>query len=135
MSNRFFDDVLHLMQETMPTPNPILDNFNPVKKKVKQLGLDYKSIHCCGNGCMLYYKQDEHLSSYKFCWSDRFKGASGRGKNSPTTKMHYMPLILRLQRLYASKTSVEHMVWHKYHATQAGILTHPSDAEAWNYFD
>ena len=46
MSNRCFD-VLHLMQETTPTPICILDNFNAAKKKVKELGLDYKSIHYC----------------------------------------------------------------------------------------
>jgi len=43
MSNRCFDDVLHLMQETTPTPNRILDNFNAVKRKVKELGLDNKA--------------------------------------------------------------------------------------------
>ena len=95
---------------TTPTPNHILDNFNVVKKKVKELGLDYKSIHCCCNGCMLYYKQDELLTSCKFCGFDRFKGGNGRGKNSSIAKMHYMPLIPRLQRLDTSKTSVVHMV-------------------------
>jgi len=133
--NRYFDDVLHLMQDTTPTPNCIAYNFNVVKKKVKELRLDYKNIHCCRNGCMLYYKQDEHLTSCKFCGFDRFKGGNGCGKNSPVTKMHYMPLIPRLQRLYASKTSAAHMVWHKYHAIQTGQLTHPSDAEAWKHFD
>ena len=126
MSNHCFDDVLHLMQT--PTPNRIPNNFNTFKKKVKELGLDYKSIHCYRNGCMSYYKQDEQLTSCKFCGSDRFKGGRGRGKNNHV--MHYMPLTPRLQRLYAFKKSPEHMVWHKYHATQPGVLSHPSDAEA-----
>ena len=77
---------------------------------------------------MLYYKDDEHLTACKYCGSDRFKGGNDRGKNSPVAKMHYMPLIPRLHRLYASKTSAQHMVWHKYHATQAGQLTHPCRA-------
>jgi len=135
MSNHCFDDVLHLMQETTPTPNHIPNNFNAVKKIVKELDLDYKSTHWCRNGCMLYYKQDEQLTSCKFCGSDRFKGGNGRGKNNPVAKTHYTPLIPRLQRLYAYKKSVEHMVWHNYHATQPGVLSHPSDAEACKHFD
>ena len=27
------------------------------------------------------------------------------------------------------------MVWHKYHVTQTGKLTYPSDVEAWRHFD
>ena len=135
MSNRCFNDVVHLMQETTPMPNRIPSDFNAVKKKVKELGLDYKSIHCCRNGCMLYWKEDCALDACKFCGAERFKNHSTGRQRTPFAKMHYMPLIPRLQRLYASKKSAEHMTWHKNHVQQEGCVTHPSDAEAWKHFD
>ena len=46
-----------------------------------------------------------------------------------------MPLIPRLQRLFASKTSAEHMTWHKNHVPQDGCVSHPSEAQAWKHFD
>jgi len=135
MSNCCFNDVVHLMQETTPTPNRIPLDFNAVKKKVKELRLDYKSIHCCQNGCMIYWKEDAKLVACKFYGSDRFKNDSGGRQHSPIAKMHYMPLISRLQRLYASKRSAEHLTWHKNHVPQDGCASHPSEAEAWKHFD
>ena len=44
-------------------------------------------------------------------------------------------LIPRLQRLFASKRSTEHMTWHKNHVPQDGCVSHPSEAEAWKHFD
>jgi len=73
MPNRCFNDVLHLMQETTPTPNRIPQGFIAAKKKVKELGLDYKAIHCCLNGCMIYYKKDAHPLTYNFCGNESFQ--------------------------------------------------------------
>jgi len=90
------NDVLHLMQETTLTPNWIPQGFEAVKKKVKELWVDYKIIHCCRNGCMIYYMEDVHLLACKFCGSERFQNSNGHYKGSPIAKMHYIPLILRL---------------------------------------
>ena len=49
--------------------------------------------------------------------------------------MYYFPLVPRLQRLYASKATAEHMTWHALHEYEDGIMTHPSDSEAWKHFD
>ncbi|KAL0324680.1 UNVERIFIED_CONTAM: hypothetical protein Scaly_2435100, partial [Sesamum calycinum] len=49
--------------------------------------------------------------------------------------MRYLPLIPRLQRLYASEASGEHMTWHANHQTEDGSMCHMSDAEAWRHFD
>jgi len=96
MSNQCFNDIVHLIQETSPTPNHIPSYFNVVKKKVKELGLDYKSIHCCRNGCIIYWKEDAALVACKFCGSERYKNGSSYGQLSPVAKMHYMPLVPRL---------------------------------------
>ncbi|XP_019240549.1 PREDICTED: uncharacterized protein LOC109220542 [Nicotiana attenuata] len=49
--------------------------------------------------------------------------------------MHYLPLIPRLKRLYASMSPAPHMRWHYEHRRPPGILCHPSDGEAWKHFD
>ena len=49
--------------------------------------------------------------------------------------MHYLPLIPRLKRLYASTKTAEHMVWHSRHRQSPGVMENPSDGEAWKHFD
>ena len=97
MPNRYFDDVLHLMQKITPTPNQIPKYFNAMKKKFKELVLDYKSIYCCSNRCKIYYKDDAHLLSYKFCESGRFQERNERHKGSSTSKMNIVAFIPILQ--------------------------------------
>ncbi|GJS02102.1 hypothetical protein Tco_0318610 [Tanacetum coccineum] len=58
-----------------------------------------------------------------------------RKTETPHQFMHYFPLIPRLQRLYASKVTTTHMRWHDEHVQKDGIMSHPSDAEAWKHFD
>ncbi|KAM3378772.1 hypothetical protein P3S68_011185 [Capsicum galapagoense] len=49
--------------------------------------------------------------------------------------MHYLPLIPRLKRFYASMSSFPHMRWHYENKRLPGVLCHLSDGEAWKYFD
>jgi len=49
--------------------------------------------------------------------------------------MHYLPLIPRLKRLYASMSSAPHMRWHYENRREPRVLCHPSDGEAWKHFD
>ena len=49
--------------------------------------------------------------------------------------MQYLPIIPRLQRLYASSVTAQHMRWHGVRTQEVGTLTHPADGEAWKHFD
>nr|GEW96589.1 hypothetical protein [Tanacetum cinerariifolium] len=62
-------------------------------------------------------------------------GSKKRKIETPHRFMHYFPLIPRLQRLYASKVTTTHMRWHDEHVQEDGVMSHPSDAEAWKHFD
>jgi len=84
---------------------------------------------------MIYDKEDAHVQACKFCESERFQNGNGYNQRSPVVKMHNMPLISRLQRLYALKKNAEHMIWHKNHVQQGAVITHPYEAEAWRNFD
>ncbi|KAL0457593.1 UNVERIFIED_CONTAM: hypothetical protein Slati_0386500 [Sesamum latifolium] len=87
---------------------------------------------------MLFWKDDKHLEFCKFCGHVRYKptrGQNPRRKKSAYATLRYLLITLRLQRLYASNTTAEHMSWHATHETESGIMCHPSDAEAWKHFN
>lgn len=48
--------------------------------------------------------------------------------------MYYFPLTPRLQRLFASNGTTNHMTWHSEHERD-GVMRHTSDSPAWNHFD
>ncbi|KAL0422090.1 UNVERIFIED_CONTAM: hypothetical protein Slati_3231900 [Sesamum latifolium] len=87
---------------------------------------------------MLYWKDDIKLEFCKFCGDPRYKlqkVRKYRGKRSAYAVLRYLPLTPRLQRLYASSATVEHITWHASHHVKEGSMHHPSDAEAWKHFD
>jgi len=83
---------------------------------------------------MLFYTdEDMQLKECKFCHKPRFQIQDvGRGKYKevPIKRMHYLPLIPRLMRLYASMSSAPHMRWHNENRREPRVLCHPSDGEA-----
>ncbi|XP_039123357.1 uncharacterized protein LOC120259972 [Dioscorea cayenensis subsp. rotundata] len=139
ISERCYDAVLQFMKEALPANNKLVDNFYNTKKFVAGLGLPCEKIHCCINGCMLYWGKDSDRRSCKVCDHPRYKsGKKGIGNHkdySPNQKMYYFPLTPRLQRLYASKVTAKDMRWHKEHDEKDGVICHPSEAEAWKQFD
>lgn len=56
-------------------------------------------------------------------------------KKIPQNTVHYLPLIPRIQQLYALTRSTEHMMWHYKNFREEGVLCHPSDGESWKIFD
>ena len=73
MSQREFDDIAPLIKEVVPNENLMTENFYNVKKMVKGLGLPVEKIHCCNNGCMLFWGEDNDLTICKICGHQRYK--------------------------------------------------------------
>nr|XP_009629161.1 uncharacterized protein LOC104119378 [Nicotiana tomentosiformis] len=110
----------------------LMNEFNHFSK----LGRSSERIHCCENGCMLFYKDDASLENKKICNKPRYKDATNdKKKKTPVKAMHYLPLIPKLKRLYTSMSSAPHMRWHYENRRPDGVLCHPSDGEAWKHFD
>lgn len=133
-----FDAIAQLIKDVTPEGDKMPKNFYETKKLVAGLGLPYEQIECCINGCILYRKEYAQCTDCKFCNHPRWKpkrGSMGVEKNVPYARMHYLPLTPRLQRLYASKTTAEHMRWHSEHTPISGSISHPSDGEAWKSFN
>ncbi|XP_019158170.1 PREDICTED: uncharacterized protein LOC109154886 [Ipomoea nil] len=132
------DQIFEYNKHIMGPNNRVPFSYYDSEKLISKLGLDHEKIDCCVNSCMLYYKSDINERHCKFCGEARFKPrppTCARGKEVPKKMMHYLPLIPRLQRLYASQNSAEHMRWHYENHRQPGIMCHPSDGEAWKHFD
>ncbi|XP_027187217.1 uncharacterized protein [Cicer arietinum] len=138
ISETCFNQWMDFMGKALPNDNRMPENFYRAKKSVEKLGLGCIKIHCCPNGCMIYYfPDDKNLRSCKICGEDRYKSVirNGKAREVPLKKMWYFPLIPRLQRLYSSMQTASQMRWHRENIRDPGYLSHPSDGEAWKHFD
>ena len=123
-----FNSFVEVMRESISRDNIMPSNFYDIKKLVHNLGLPVVRIDVCSRGCMLYWRDDENAESCKFCSQPRYKINRRQGPNQkrrPCKQIFYLPLIPRLQRLYASQTTAEHMTWHVNHHTKEGLICHP----------
>ncbi|XP_044499442.1 uncharacterized protein LOC123220908 [Mangifera indica] len=145
ISNVAITNILELLREAFPHAK-LPTSFNVAKKMVKDLGLEYQKIHACPNDCMLFWDENETLSSCKVCGASRWKSngnvvgnsqerLSKKGYQIPKKVFRYFPLILRLQRLFMCKKTADCMTWHEKYRTKDGNLRHPADGEAWKKFD
>jgi len=68
-------------------------------------------------------------------WHSRYKPKTGRGKTLVVyKKLRYFPITPRLQRLFMSPRTAEHMTWHQSHHAVIGVMVHPSKGEAWKHY-
>jgi len=103
---------------------------------MKPLGLGYQKIDICPNFCMLYYLENAEMTECMTCGHSRYKPRTGRGKTLVAyKKLKYFPITPRLQRLFMSLRTAEHMTWHQSHHAVDGVMVHPSDGEAWKHFN
>ena len=90
----------------------------------------------CPNFCMLYYLENAELAEYRTCKHYRYKPRTGSGKTLIAhTKLRHFSITHRLQRLFMSPKTCKHMTWHQSHDAVDGVMAHPSDDEAWKYFN
>ncbi|XP_028753509.1 uncharacterized protein LOC114713090 [Neltuma alba] len=137
MSQQGYNLISQLMKRTQPKDNHMLTDLYQTKKLVSKLGLSYKKIDCCVNGCMLYYKHNDSATQCKFCCEERYssKKFHGRKKKVARKQLWFLPLIPRLQRLFASQKRAKEMRWHYEHNQGSNVLSHPSDSQAWKVLD
>jgi len=103
---------------------------------MKPLGIGYQKIDMCPNFCMLYYLKNVELTEYMTYGHSRYKLITGKGKTLVTyKKLRNFPITPRLQRLFMSLRPAGHMTWHQSHDAVDGVMVHPSDSEAWKYFN
>jgi hypothetical protein len=64
VSNKFMDELLALLHKhLLPKDNLLPPSMYVAKSLTRKVGLDYKHIHACVNGCILFQKQYETLEA------------------------------------------------------------------------
>ncbi|KAK4383618.1 hypothetical protein Sango_2758600 [Sesamum angolense] len=111
-------------------------DYYSTKKLIRNLGLPFEKIDACKNNCMLYWKDGIGSEYYKFCGARYKPTREGNPchKKFPYTILTYLMLTPHLQRSYASRATMEHMMCHAIHQTKEGSMCYPSYAEAWRNF-
>ncbi|XP_074299204.1 uncharacterized protein LOC141630256 [Silene latifolia] len=135
LSHKCVDKVASLLEDALPRDNVMTRTFYNAKKLLKALQLPYQKIHCCEEGCMLFWNEDVSLEKCKKCGKDRYKPKPASGKSIPHKFLIYLPLGPRLQRLYATRNIAEAIRWHDQNPRVQGTFAHPSDSEAWKHLD
>nr|CAM59133.1 putative transposase [Antirrhinum majus] len=109
----------------------------PVKRFMRKLGLGYKTFDVCVNNCFLYYGEFESDSwtACPECGESRYEPSEIKKKFIARKKLWYLPLTPRLQRLYMSRNTAEHMTWHTKCRRDNDVMIHPASGEAWKSFD
>jgi len=70
------------------------------------------------------------------CGHSRYKPRTGKGKTLVAyKKLRYFLITPKLQRLFMSPRTAEHITWHQLHDAIDGVMLHPSDGEAWKHFN
>jgi hypothetical protein len=131
-----YDKIIEWARSILPEGNRLKENFYVAKSIMKPLGLGYQKIDMCPNFCMLYYIENAEMTECMTCGHSRYKPKTGRGKTLVAyKKLRYFPITSRLQRLFMSPRTAEHITWHQSHDAVDGVMVHPSDGEAWKHFN
>ncbi|KAK4382310.1 hypothetical protein Sango_2884300 [Sesamum angolense] len=102
-----YDRISQWADRISPSDHTLPGDYYSTKKFVKDLDLPVEKIHACKNSCMLYWKEMSIWSTANIVGV----------------------------RLYSSRATVEHMMWHAIHQPEDGLTCHPPHAEAWKHFD
>jgi len=136
LSEARYDKIIEWARSILLEGNRLKENFYAAKSMMKPLGLGYQKIDMCHNFCKLYYLENAEITECMTCGHSRYKSRTGRGKTLVACKkLRYFLITHRLQRLFMSLRTAEHMTWHQAHDVVDGVMVHHSDGEAWKLFN
>jgi len=131
LSEAGYNKIIEWARSILPEGKRLKENFYAAKSMMKPLGLGYQKIDMCLNFYMLYYLENAKMAKCMICGYSRYEPRTGRGKTlAAYKKLRYFLIIPRLQRLFMSPRTAEHMTWHQAHDTVDGVMVHPSNGEA-----
>jgi hypothetical protein len=142
-SNKCYNDIVKLIIDLIPMKHNMPKDLYQSKKIVAGLGINYEKIDACEKNCMLFCKEHKDDIECMHCGRSRYVKVINKNGVSVTTKvvikqLHYIPITLRLKRLFLSEETVKQMRWHKEgkrDSDDSDIMSHPTDGEAWQALD
>jgi hypothetical protein len=141
LSREDFDKMVAMWGSMLPKRHSMPNNLYESEKVLRMLKMSYDKIHVCPKGCVLFRKEHKDANYYLKCKSSRYlevDSGDGQKKQLPITArmLWHLPFLPRLQRLFMSEESVKQMTWDKDGKWyNPGKMVHPSNAEAWTYFN
>jgi len=110
LSEASYDKIMEWARSILPEGNKLKENLYPAKSMMEPLGLGYHKIDMCFNFCMIYYLKNVELTECMTYGHSHYKPRTGMGKNLVAyKKLRYFPTTPKLQRLFMSPKTVEHM--------------------------
>ena len=132
VSNRFADLLFTLFWEhLLPSENLLPKNYYAVKALIQNLGLNYKTIHACQGGCVLFRGQYKDAIVCPRCKKPRYN-YSGK-KQRPRKVLKHFPLIPKLRRMFCTPAISELMTWHAKNRSTYGLVRHLCVSKAWRH--
>ena len=132
--NEYLNELLkYLGTVLLPRGNRLPLNYYEAKNIIKKLGLNYKQIHACPNGCILYRKEYENHSSCPKpgCGRSRYMPNS---RSSPTKVVRWFPFIPRVLRMFRSPAISKLLRYHQDHPNNDdSVMKSVADSPAWKH--
>jgi hypothetical protein len=106
--NQCYNDIMKLIIDLILVKQNMPKGLYQSKKIVAGLGMNYVKIDVCEKNCMLFWKEHKDDTECMHCGRSRYMKVVNEDGASITTKvvvkqLCYMPVTLRLKRLYLSK--------------------------------
>jgi hypothetical protein len=106
--NQCYNDIMKLIIDLIPAKHNITKDLYQSKKIVVGLGMNYEKIDLCERNCMLFWNEHKDDIESIHCGRSRYVKVVNEDGASVTTKVAvkqlcYMPITLRLKRLYLSE--------------------------------
>jgi hypothetical protein len=141
ISRAGYNRLLVVVGSSLPKGHSLPTSMYESTTLCKALKMPYEQIDACVNGCVLFRKEHTDATHCPKCKSSRFEevqAADGQMKQTDISQkiVRYLLFVSRIQRLYMTGETAKQMTWHK-HGIRYGPnkMVHPSDGEAWQYFD
>jgi hypothetical protein len=132
--NEYLNELLkYLNTVLLPRPNQLPRNYYKAKNIIKKLGLNYKKIHACPHGCVLYRKEYKNLTSCpkSGCGKSRYMPNS---KSSPCRVVRWFSFIPCVLRMFRSPTISKLLRHHQEHPnTDETVMKSVADSPAWKH--
>jgi len=95
VNNKFVNELFALLGHHLLLEfNILLANYYAARTLIHKFGLDYKIIHACPKGCVLFQGEHKDVESCPKCGGHRYK--DGVNKVLPMKVFHHFPIIPRL---------------------------------------
>jgi hypothetical protein len=132
--NEYLNELLkYLSTVLLPRGNRLPRSYYEAKSIIKKLGLNYKQIHSCPSGCVLFRNEYENLSKCPKpgCRKARYMPNS---KSSPVRVVRWFPIIPRILRMFRSPSiSKLFRFYQENRNNDEGVMKSVVDSPAWKH--